>query len=228
MIAIKPYKYLFFLTGCTVSSIRGVLSIEMRSISETSAIVAIDVVSVMINDITTITNLTYFNFLIDSITNKVNFLTLIIECFDRLDNNNFLISMSSDFETVTYYTLDEIINFKTSSKTVFIIANEKRRTNGNIGRFFTAFPSFKQFLNQRSIYKHCHEIFINHVNNSPNIKGRLVFDFDIKDCEVPSDFKDQIEDTVYEVVQRYFQGIDAEKFDYVWSHLLIQTNFLNI
>jgi len=143
--------------------------------------------------------------------------------------------MSTDVEiynksiTATkYFTMNDAINSAIKSKTAFIIANERTTASGQIGRYYTVFPTFKEFLKVRDTYKHCHEILIDHVNSRINQSGRLVFDFDIKiannsdtaqkDCViVPKNFKKQIEDTILEVVEKYFNNIDIEILDFVWS-----------
>ena len=122
--------------------------------------------------------------------------------------------------TVVCYTLDEAINANIESKTVFIIANEKTTKSGNIGRYYTIFPTFKEFLQNRDKYKHCHEILVDHKNNKANPAGRLVFDFDIKplaEIKIPAKFKQQIEKTVVEVVERYCNNVDTGKFVFIWS-----------
>lgn len=132
-------------------------------------------------------------------------------------NNNTITSTK-------YFKIDDAINASINSKTVFIIANERITKTGHIGRYFTIFPSFKSFLKQRNKFKHCHEIIVDHINNKPNIAGRLVFDFDIKKKDennkkinIPENFKDQIEDTIIDVVDRYFININSEIMEYIWS-----------
>lgn len=127
-----------------------------------------------------------------------------------------------------YFAMNDAISCFVESKTVFIISNERIKKNGEIGRYYTIFPTFKEFLKQREMYPHCHEIFLDHQNNKPNIAGRLVFDFDItqvnhendnvnKKIIVPITFKDQIEDTILEVLEKYFNNIDMECLKFVWS-----------
>jgi hypothetical protein len=124
---------------------------------------------------------------------------------------------NTDITKIKFFKMDEAINASIDSKTVFIIANETKNREGRVGRFYTVFPSFKHFLASREKYSHCHEILVNHKNNIPNNKGRLVFDFDIKGIDIPKTFKKQIESTIYEVIERYFTGINPEIFEYVWS-----------
>lgn len=121
-----------------------------------------------------------------------------------------------------YFSIEDAINAPIKSKTVFIIANEKITKKGDVGRYFTVFPSFKEFIANRDHYPHCHEIFVDHKHNKSNIAGRLVFDFDIKKSSLeenvfPSDFKSQIENTIYDVIDTYFNNVDLEKIEFIWS-----------
>ncbi len=78
------------------------------------------------------------------------------------------------------------------------------------------------------MYKNCHEIMIDHVNNKPNKSGRLVFDFDIKinkTIKIPRDFKSQIENTIFCVISEYYQDIDIEIVDFIWSTSQNPTKF---
>ncbi|XWV25991.1 hypothetical protein QJ857_gp1089 [Tupanvirus soda lake] len=140
-----------------------------------------------------------------------------------------IIDVHNNAVTATkYYTIEDAINSPIRSKTAFIIANERITKSGHIGRYYTVFPSFKEFLKNRVKFKHCHEILVDHKNNKPNLGGRLVFDFDIKNVNskddnpkngifVPKNFKEQIENVVIEVVERYFNGVDSNKFEFIWS-----------
>ncbi|AZL89204.1 hypothetical protein QKC54_gp0632 [Megavirus baoshan] len=119
-----------------------------------------------------------------------------------------------------FYKLDDAINSKINSKTVFILANERIAKDGNIGRYYVVFPSFKLFLKNREKYPNCHEIIVNHINNKIDQAGRLVFDFDIKyeqNIKIPKNFKQQIQDTIYNVVTNYYNDIDPEILEFVWS-----------
>ncbi len=81
------------------------------------------------------------------------------------------------------------------------------------------FPTFKSFIAVRSQYKHCHELLVDHINNKTNLAGRLVFDFDIQNkSTVPANFKDQVEDVVIEVAERFMdESIDPNKLEFIWS-----------
>lgn len=116
-----------------------------------------------------------------------------------------------------YFKMDDAISAPIKSKTAFIIANERIAKSDRIGRYYTVFPTFKEFLKNRNKYEHCHEIIVDHDNNKPNIAGRLVFDFDIKADNVPKKFKNQIENTIVDVVEKYLKNVDIEKFEYIWS-----------
>lgn len=136
---------------------------------------------------------------------------------------NNIVDYNNLITETKYYTIEDAINSPIKSKTVFIIANEKITKSEHIGRYYTVFPSFKEFLKNREKYKHCHEILVDHKNNKINPAGRLVFDFDIKNDNseknifVPKNFKDQIENTVIEVIERFFKGVDINKFEFIWS-----------
>jgi len=125
--------------------------------------------------------------------------------------------MIKKFKLMEFFTISEAINSNIESNTVFIIANERSKEDGSVGRYYTVFPSFKSFLRVRDSYVHCHELFIDHVNNNTNISGRLVFDFDIKSEYIPSDFKNQIENTIFEVIDMYMKNVDETKLVFVWS-----------
>ncbi|MEM0354005.1 MAG: hypothetical protein QXW79_00350 [Thermoplasmata archaeon] len=125
-----------------------------------------------------------------------------------------------------YYSLEEAIHAPIDSNSPFILANERLTRSGHVGRYYTVFPSFKDFLKSRNKYPHCHEILANHIQSEPDLAGRLVFDFDIKldpgeydskKIVVPKNFKQQIEDTIIEVVEQYFNHVDTQKFRFIWS-----------
>lgn len=116
-----------------------------------------------------------------------------------------------------YFSLDGAIKSPIKSRTAFIIANERIKKDGDIGRYFTVFPTFQEFLNTRNKYIHCHELLVDHIKSKTNQAGRLVFDFDIKDVTVPKKFKNQIEDVIIDVLERFFNGLDIEKLEFIWS-----------
>lgn len=116
-----------------------------------------------------------------------------------------------------YFTMDAAIKAPIISKTAFIIANERMNKDRGIGRYYTVFPKFRDFLHNRHHFPNCHEIMIDHENAKTNIAGRLVFDFDIKDTAISPNFKSHIEDTIYTVVDLYFHDIDESRFEFVWS-----------
>ncbi len=146
-----------------------------------------------------------------------------------------IIQYNKSVTLTKYFKMDDAIKSPIKSKTAFIIANERSTSSGGIGRYFTVFPSFNDFLSVREKYKHCHELLVDHINNKENLAGRLVFDFDIKNIDdddsdddnkcntnkkcvrVPKNFVDQIEDTVIEVVEQYFNGVDANRLEFIWS-----------
>lgn len=131
--------------------------------------------------------------------------------------HNNIVAMSY---AINCYTLDNALETEIESNNVFIIANERTKKNGEIGRYYTVFASFDVFIKHRNKYPHCHEILVDHKNNKLNPMGRLVFDFDIKpekEMKIPACFKTQIETCIEEVVERYFNNVDINKFVYVWS-----------
>lgn len=134
-----------------------------------------------------------------------------------------IIAHNKSITNTKYFKIDDAINCEIASKTAFIIANERLTKSGDVGRYFTVFPTFKQFLKNRDKYPHCHEILVDHSHNKANIAGRLVFDFDIKTSigdkiiTIPANFKKQIENTIIDVIEKYYHGVNAELFDFVWS-----------
>jgi len=131
-----------------------------------------------------------------------------MECNIRVDKKQI---------NYNFYSMKDAMAADIDSKRIFIIANEKKKKDGTIGRYFTAFPTFNNFIDVRKKYKHCHEILIDHQQNTPDPSGRLVFDFDIKAKRIPDDFNRQIENTVLEVVDIYMKNVDATLFEFVWS-----------
>jgi hypothetical protein len=120
-----------------------------------------------------------------------------------------------------YFSINDAINAPVNSKCPFIISNERLTKDGNIGRYYTVFPRFEDFLKNRNKYPHCHEILVDHINKIPDKSGRLVFDFDIKPKDgkltVSNYFKEQVEDIIDTVVKRYFVNVDPNILEYVWS-----------
>lgn len=132
------------------------------------------------------------------------------------------------------YTLQEAIDYQTTNKHPFIIANE-RKTKNKCGRFFTVLPSFHYFTKNKTTYPHAHEILVDHCNCSADTSGRLVFDFDIKQADinnqvllvdfvedwkelVPVDFNQQIEQTVRKTLDTFYTNIDSHKCVFIWSY----------
>ena len=121
-----------------------------------------------------------------------------------------------------YFNIEDAINSPTESKISHIIANERRKKNGGVGRYYTVFPSFKTFLKNREKYPNSHEIIIDHIKNKPNIAGRLVFDLDIKMSQIngnkiPKDLKKQVETVVIRVSDKFFTDVDTQRFVFIWS-----------
>ena len=120
----------------------------------------------------------------------------------------------------TYYKLSDALTSSTNSHDNFIIASEKLKSDGRIGRFFTVFPDFESFITCRDKFPHCHELIVDHINNKPNIAGRLVFDFDIEykiGMVIPTNLKKQIEDTILETIKRFYLNINIAILKFVWS-----------
>lgn len=136
------------------------------------------------------------------------------ECLKKNSDRDKIVN---EIINIKYYSANDAVNADVPTRKVFIIANERKKTSGKIGRYYTVFPTFRDFLTNRDAFKHSHEVLLNHVNNKPNNSGRLVFDFDIKDVSVPTKFKRQIEKTICGVIWKYFKDVDIEKFSYVWS-----------
>lgn len=118
---------------------------------------------------------------------------------------------------IVFFSLEDAIQSEIGTKTGFIIANERKKKNGEIGRYYTVFSKFSKFLRYRDEYKHCHELFVDHKDANQNISGRLVFDFDIKMEKIPFDFKNQIEDVVCDVIEMYMKDVDINRLKFIWS-----------
>lgn len=128
-----------------------------------------------------------------------------------------------------FSTIKQTITATINSKNPFIISNEKQNkgkiTNSEcneefgirgtrITRFYTLFDSFDIFLKNRKNFPHCHEILIDHNNKDKDLKGRLVFDFDIQDIIVPDIFKKQIKKCILKIVEEYYSNYEVE---FIWS-----------
>jgi hypothetical protein len=133
--------------------------------------------------------------------------------------DNRLMSRHHDDNIINkkFFKLDDAINCDLKTKTAFIISNEIIKRNGNVGRYFTVFPSFTKFIQTRDEYNHCHEILVDHVNNKPNLGGRLVFDLDIKMLDIPGDLKNQMEHVILGVIDKYFHNVDTSRLEFIWS-----------
>lgn len=117
-----------------------------------------------------------------------------------------------------YYSIDDAINSPNDNFRPFILSNERLTKDGHIGRYYTVFPHFKYFLKNRKKYLNCHEILVDHINCPEDKFGRLVFDFDIKiKYKIPDNFKKQIENAVVEVVEQYFNGVNIDIIEFIWS-----------
>lgn len=120
--------------------------------------------------------------------------------------------------SLIYYSLQEVINIDLpNANNPFIIANEMIKKNGDLGRYYTLFGSFEDFLKDRNNFIHSHEILTDHKNKKIDKSGRLVFDFDIKLSSITSEFKNQVEDIIILVVENYFHDIDTSRFNFIWS-----------
>jgi len=126
---------------------------------------------------------------------------------------------------IDLFTQKEAIHSPSNTKTAFIIANERSKQDGTVGRYYTVFPEFELFLKNRHKYKHCHEQLIDHTNNTIDPTGRLVFDFDIKIETIPKNFKDQVESTILEVIETYMQDVDTDKLKFIWSSCINPKKF---
>jgi len=121
---------------------------------------------------------------------------------------------------MNFFNIEDAINSTINSNNVFIIANERLKKDESIGRQYTVFLNFMDFLKNRSKYKHCHEIIVDHINNQPNLAGRLVFDFDIKYDEkitIPSNFKKQVQNTIIRTSKNFYININTSILQFVWS-----------
>lgn len=119
-----------------------------------------------------------------------------------------------------FFNIDNAINSKYNDGNAFIIANERQKKDKSIGRTYIVFSNYDDFLKNRIKYKHCHELIVDHTANTPNIAGRLVFDFDIKydkNLVIPDNFKAQVKHTIKSVIKRYYESVDITVLQFVWS-----------
>ena len=128
-------------------------------------------------------------------------------------------------DRIDVYCQKDAIKADIGTKTAFIIANEREKSDGSIGRYYTIFSDFNVFLENRNQYKHCHEQLIDHIAAPPDLAGRLVFDFDIKSENIPNNFKKQIETTIFEVINCYMQDVDTNKLKFIWSSSMNPAKF---
>lgn len=132
-----------------------------------------------------------------------------------------ILNHNKSIMSTKYFSVKDAIAAPIKSNKAFIIANERKTRDNSIGRFYTVFPSINEFLNNRENYPNCHELLVDHIRAKSNFGGRLVFDFDLKNdgqhYMIPDNFKDQIEDIIIDVVERFFHGVDTNKFEFVWS-----------
>src|ERR1044071_6363767 len=118
---------------------------------------------------------------------------------------------------IKYYSADDAVNSPIPTKAGFIIASDRKKESGKIGRYFTVFPTFKDFLIHRNEFLNSHEILLDHIKCKPNMSGRLVFDFDIKEKNIPTNFKSHVEKIICLVIKKYFRDVNVDLFVYVWS-----------
>lgn len=124
----------------------------------------------------------------------------------------------------TYYNIDDAVNCVIQSETPYIIANDRLKLNGTLGRYFKVFKSFDAFMQKRLLYVNSHEILLNHsVVKNKLSHGRLVFDFDIdkkygaNNNFVPDTFEDDIEECVMATIMRYYRKVNLTIIEFVWS-----------
>ncbi len=138
-----------------------------------------------------------------------------------------------------HYSLSNAINADINAEYPFIIAHERKKKSGLIGRCYILFESFEQFIKNRDKYPHAHEILCMHKNISSNPKctnengyshGRLVFDFDIESKYngleyVPDDFHQNVESMIILIIEKYYLDIDILKLKFVWSSCINPKKF---
>jgi hypothetical protein len=121
----------------------------------------------------------------------------------------------------SFYSLDEAKSCQIEGKRPFIIAEERKRANGTIGRYFTVFESFKEFLSERNDHPHCHELIADHNKCIPIDSGRLVFDLDREEKYnginyVPPQFQKEFETLILSTINKYYTGVDIGKIEFIW------------
>jgi hypothetical protein len=95
--------------------------------------------------------------------------------------------------------------------------NEKIRT-----RKYLIFKDAEEYFNNIDLYPNCHEMIIKRYGF---IRGRLVFDFDIKNKNIPETFKTDIEEAIISTFNKNYNNINTGIFMFVWLTSLNKEKF---
>lgn len=116
-------------------------------------------------------------------------------------------------------------SYRCESKTrqyPFVVASEVERENAT--REFLVFHDLEHFLNLKNKFPYCHEIIRCPEDRENLAKGRLIFDFDLKEPMngvetgfVPDDFNQTIEALIKFVFTKYYLGVVIDKLIFVWQ-----------
>lgn len=124
--------------------------------------------------------------------------------------------MPSSKRVQAYYQLQDAQNaIVEDPDSCYIISHEYVRKDGGIGRHYYTFTSFHSFLRHRDYFPHCHEIMARHSRASEDTSGRLVFDFDLPPHV--EGIRRAVEIVIADTLHHYYEDLDLEKIDYVWS-----------
>ncbi len=122
-----------------------------------------------------------------------------------------------------YYSIKDVVNSEIETdKRPFIIANDYKKKDGDIGRTYSIFKSFNHFIEKRKDYPHCHEIMLDHYSVKPFTHGRLVFDLDIttkynNQDYVPHKFMSDFEKLIKFVIKKHFIDVNISIIEFIWT-----------
>ena len=148
-----------------------------------------------------------------------------------------------------YFTLQQAVKHKTQGGLIpFLVAHECRETYkdacGTVRektRTYYAFESVDHFLSKLENFPHSHEVIWDRLSTNRQ-QGRLIFDFDfetpwagIGQNFVPVGFEKKIEDLIVKTFDKFYVGVDTQRFVFVWlvsdtekkwsKHLIVKNAF---
>lgn len=122
-----------------------------------------------------------------------------------------------------FYRISEAIESDNDGDEPYIIAHEKLKFNGEVGRYYIVFDSYDEFIEARDDYPNAHELLVTHKKNTEKTYGRLIFDFDIdkkyydKKYWVHPNFKKQVEENIIDTVNEYYANVNTDNIIFIWS-----------